>query len=179
MYKLLINPAVVNIKILSDYLVLPTVSIHRDGKREWWKGDNHTQEEAEIILTDVVDNRATIEADIAEVTDKTARIRDAYNQMNTDVITEMVKTFATDKSDSAIAFKESWVDMLLRPSAYSPEGLTARFDIGSLVIGDALDTDEKIIEYATGCMDNVNVYAIFRMKRIEQFRSEKAEIEAE
>jgi len=69
--------------------------------------------------------------------------------------------------------------MVEAPEDYSGLGLTSRFDVSSISIGDALDTDEKITEYATGKLADIRAYGVYRMARKQQFKNDKSVIEAE
>ena len=51
-------------------------------------------------------------------------------------------------------------------------GGTEIFDPGS-----ALDTDQKIVDYATRKIEQAHEYAIWRMKRIQTFKNDKETIE--
>ena len=104
-------------------------------------------------------------------------ISDAYNTMTSDILAEMTKVFGTTKTDSAIAYQETWKEMAVSPELYSTLALKARFDIdGVCVLGDLLDTDQKILDYATAKTNQAKQYAVYRMTRIEQFRNDKEAI---
>ena len=96
-----------------------------------------------------------------------------YNEMVAEVYAQMVATFGTQDPDSASAYKETWDMMKEQPSAWTAAGLTARFDRGGLSAGDALDTEQKITDYANACISAAIQYGIWRMQRIEQFRQER------
>ena len=113
------------------------------------------------------------------VVEKTNRITEKYNEMNTDVLAGMAAVFGTTQPESATAYKETWTQMIASPSDFSGAGLTSRFDVAGLSIGDALDTDQKVTDYATAKTTEVNAYGVTRMQRIEQFRTERAAILAE
>ena len=65
------------------------------------------------------------------------------------------------------------------PSDYSAIGIVAKFATGSLSIGDVLDTDAKILEYATSKISDIKAYGVYRMTRKLQFDNDKATILAE
>lgn len=110
--------------------------------------------------------------------DKDSQILTAYQTMNTDVLTQMGVVFGTTNADSAAAYERTWNLMVATPSDWSGAGLTARFAVAGFAIGDALDTDQKITDYATAKVAEVNAYGVWRMQRIETFRTDKAAIEA-
>jgi hypothetical protein len=111
--------------------------------------------------------------------DKEKRIAEKYNLMTTDVLASMTSVFGTTSTESANAYNETWKKMIASPASYSAQGITARFAIAGLQVGDALDTDQKVTDYANAKLAEVDQYGVDRMVRIEQFRSEKAAIEAE
>lgn len=102
-----------------------------------------------------------------------AQIGAAYLAMDAEIRADMVVVFGTTSAESASAYQETWAMMVASPSSWSSAGLSARFDRGGLSTGDALDTDQKVTDYAQACLDASNAYGIARMQRIEQFRSER------
>lgn len=108
---------------------------------------------------------------------KEREIKILYDIMNVEVYTQMSLVFNTTNADSANANRETWALMLENPSDWSVVGLKAEFNRGSLSIGDALDTDEKITNYASACLNAVKAYGIWRMQRIQQFRADRSLIE--
>jgi hypothetical protein len=99
-----------------------------------------------------------------------------YKEMTLEVYAQMATVFGTQDPNSASAYKQTWDMMLQSPSSFSGAGLTSRFEVAGLSIGDALDTDQKVTDYATACVDAAIQYGIWRMQRIEQFRQERADI---
>ena len=109
---------------------------------------------------------------------KAKDIVDRYNDMNADVYAEMQQVFGTTKSDSATAYFETWKLMAAKPVLFYQQGLKADKEIGSFQAGDALDTMQKVEDYANARIAEAETYSVNRMARIEQFRVEKAAIEA-
>lgn len=109
---------------------------------------------------------------------KQAQIAERYNAMNADVYAQMMLVFGTNKSDSATAFFETWKLMSASPAMFVSEGLKADKEVGIFNPGDALDTEQKVQEYAVARINEANAYSVYRMKRIEQFRAERSAIEA-
>ena len=109
---------------------------------------------------------------------KVIDVKAAYDKMVSDSLAQMASTFGTTSTESATAYERTWEKMIATPSDYSSAGLTARFDRGGLLTGQPLDTDQKVLDYANACIALVNAYGVWRMQRIEQFRSEKATIES-
>ena len=132
--------------------------------------------EADPSWTLVAGRTETMTEDVAM--NKTAQITTKYAEMNTDVLTQMAAVFGTTNTDSATAYQVTWEKMVSAPSLYSSAGLTARFAAGGLAVGDILDTDQKVQDYANAKVAEVDAYGVTRMQRIEQFRAEKAAIEA-
>ena len=108
--------------------------------------------------------------------DLEAQVTVKYNEMVADVMAGMLATFGTTSENSANAYSETWKLMMATPADWSGAGLTARFALGGLAVDAALDTDQKVLDYATACSAAVKAYGIVRMQRIEQFKSEKLAI---
>lgn len=96
-----------------------------------------------------------------------------YQEMNSEIYEQMANVFGTTNADSASAYEATWRMMKENPTEFSGLGLTARFDVAGMTVGDALDTDQKITDYATAKMDEVLAYGKYRMQRIEQFRNDR------
>lgn len=93
----------------------------------------------------------------------------AYERMNSDVYSAMSLVFGTTNADSATAYEKTWTLMKDTPSDWS--GLGLKDDLGA-----SLDTDAKVLAYATAKLAAVVEYGKWRMVRIEQFRAERASI---
>lgn len=101
-------------------------------------------------------------------------VTDLYKIMQTEVLNQMSIVFGTANTDSALRYKATWEEMTLTPSDYSVAGLTSRFVVGIFVVGDALDTDQKVTDYASAKITEAKAYGVWVMQRIEQFRNDKA-----
>lgn len=175
------------------------IVLARDGRTQVIKSalldEAQLQEESELGAGDAVTAQDLAQAiydahDVQAVAiqrQKEAQIAAAYVQMDSDVRVDMVNVFGTSSPESATAYEKTWALMLETPADWSSAGLTARFDRGeydsdgqgtmvAIQVGDALDTDAKIIAYAQACLDAVRAYGISRMQRIEQFRTERIAI---
>lgn len=124
------------------------------------------------------DGSVTFEVDTAKQTAKALAVKqklvgDAYNLMNTDVLTEMANVFGTTKPESASAYKDTWEMMASTPSDWEGAGLKASFAVAGFEVGDALDTETKVQSYANAKLAQVKTYGIWRMQRIEAFRLQK------
>lgn len=107
----------------------------------------------------------------------------AYKAMSDEVDAKMYEVFRTLKADYATAEYETWQDMKKRPSAYSGLGLKVDHQINNVdetelfSPGSALDTDQKILDYATRKIELAEAYGTFRVQRIQQFKNEKEQIQ--
>jgi len=164
------------------------ISLARDGKTQIIKSalldETQLQEESEPGAGDAVTAQDLAQAiydahdliAVAAQKEKEAQVAAAYAQMDADVRAEMVTVFGTTSTESATAYEKTWTLMLETPADWSGAGLTARFDRGGLSAGDALDTDQKVTDYAQACLDAVKAYGVSRMQRIEQFRTDRQTI---
>lgn len=113
------------------------------------------------------------------VKDKTFLVAEAYNQMNAEVIAQMALVFGTTKPESATAYKETWDMMIETPSDWHEAGIRASFNAGGLVVGEVLDTTQKVQNYAAAKLAEVKAYGVWRMQRIEEFKDEREAILAQ
>jgi hypothetical protein len=124
------------------------------------------------------DGSVTFESDSAKVAAKvvaakTAQITERYNDMNVDVYAEMEVLFKTKNPESAQAYHETWKLMKTKPVLFYESGLKAHKAIGSFASGAALDTIQKVEDYADACLAAAETYGVWRMERIKQFQDEK------
>ncbi len=116
---------------------------------------------------------------------KELAVTNAYNQMNSEVYAQMASVFRTTKPDSATVFYETWKDMVANPSNYHTLGLkvdhqlmnpdnTELFDEGA-----ALDTPAKVTAFASRKIEQALAYGVWRMQRIQQFKTEREQILAQ
>lgn len=112
----------------------------------------------------------------ADVVDKTKQIEALYNTMNTEVYDEMETVFGTRDANSSNAYYETYKLMSATPASYSSQGLTASVASTSYAIGDALDTDLKIQGHADERIVDIEAYSVWRMNRIETFKTAKAAV---
>jgi hypothetical protein len=104
-----------------------------------------------------------------------------YLEMNQDVLVQMYNTFGTTNPDSANAYKQTWELMKTKPALFRDEGLLVERQIlaadGMTILfqlNDQLNDDLSVVGYATRLIQMAEEYGVFRMKRIQQFRNEKA-----
>lgn len=105
--------------------------------------------------------------------DLQAQIGALYQALNDAVYAQMAVVYGTSNADSATAYNATWEKMVASPSYYSAGGLKAKFAVGGLAVGDALDTDQKVTDYATAKIAEVNAYSLWRMQQIEQFYTDR------
>lgn len=112
---------------------------------------------------------------------KQAEVAKKYILMNEEILTEMYNTFGTTNPDSANAYKQTWELMKSKPSIFRDEGLLVERQIlaadGMTILfeaGAALNDDFSVVTYATRLIQMAEEYAVYRMKRIQQFRDDRA-----
>jgi hypothetical protein len=127
--------------------------------------------EADVDGKPVARLQADIDLDDAEA-DKVVLRNTAYINMQNDVYDELETTFGTRKSETATAMAMTWDIMKASPSDYSALGLVAEFDLTGIVKGDALDTDAKVLDYATQLVAKKLSYSQYRMQRIKTYNDE-------
>jgi len=111
--------------------------------------------------------------------DKQKRVGEKFALLNSEVEEEMKQVYNTTNPDSAVANYLTWLSMKNDPAKYANKGLIARFNVVGLSIGDALNTSQKVQDYATALIDLADDYAIWREQKILAFVAEKTAIEAE
>ena len=126
---------------------------------------------------------ATVKNAALGVSTKKANISAAYQTMSDEVDEKMYEVFRTLKPEYASAEYETWQDMVNRPIAYASLGLKTDHQInnadGSELFspGSALDTAQKITDYAARKIVLAQEYGTYRVQRIQQFKNAKAAIE--
>lgn len=111
--------------------------------------------------------------------DKKKRVGDKFQILNSEVVEEMKQVYNTTNPDSAVANYLTWLAMKNNPSKFSDKNLVARFDIVGLTIGDPLDKNKTVEDYAVALIDKADDYAIWREQKIIAYISEKLAIENE
>ena len=96
-----------------------------------------------------------------------------------DIYDELFTVFRTKDSATATANYETWKDMKVTPSRYSSLGLKVDHQVNAadnteiFSPGSALDTDQKIVDYATRKVEQAQEYGAWRMQRIQQYKDAK------
>lgn len=135
----------------------------------------------ETMKAVITDGIITLEVDPVKVAAaaqalKDAAITAAYVSMNTDVYAEMENIFGTKKSDSATAYEATFKLMIDQPAMFASAGLMAEKAIAGFTVGAPLNTAQKVTDYATARYEEIQAYAVWRMQRIQQFYTERAQI---
>lgn len=141
----------------------------------------------DCVKAELVGDVLTLVEDSALVTAKAAAskqalVQAAYDRMNSDIVAEMSRVYVTSIPDpalaaaSATADNETFKNMKSSPSSFSSKGYKAEKAVGSFQLGDALDTDQKVIDYANARLTETLNFAVYRLERIEQFKTERAAI---
>jgi hypothetical protein len=95
-------------------------------------------------------------------------VTEKYSDMNSDVYAQMNTVFGTSKSDSAVAFKETWDLMVSHPEDYVNKAMN---DVGTI-----MTTELEVTTYAQTKLNAVRAYSVYRLERIQQFYAERAAI---
>lgn len=114
----------------------------------------------------------SVDQSLKVTADKTVRITAAHAQMNADVYAEMENIFGTTNGESASAYERTWQVMKANPASFINVGI--KDDSGV-----EFTTEQSVTDYADTKIAAVLAYGVWRMQRIEQFRSERASILAE
>lgn len=114
---------------------------------------------------------------------KQAQLDMAYSSMNKDIYDKLYDVFRTRKPETATAEHETFKHMKDNPSQYASKGLKCDHQLNKADTtelfspGSALDTDQKVLDYATRKLELVHEYGVYRAERIQQFKNEKETIE--
>lgn len=110
-------------------------------------------------LPDDVKQKAAVSRNKKE---KQKKLSIAYDEMVKDVYDEMLKVFGTRNDSSASAYAATYEAMAKRPNNY---------------VGAGFADATAVINYANERIAAIDAYAVFRIKRIEQYRLKAAEIQ--
>lgn len=119
---------------------------------------------------------------LAEKT-KVDDVSSAYQTMSDEIDAKMYDVFRTLKPEYATAEYNTWKDMLDRPAAYASLGLKVDHQINNtdnselFSPGSALDTAQKVLDFAQRKIQLAQDYGTFRMQKLQEFRNQKETIE--
>lgn len=180
-----------SLAITKGFTPFGSVGLLPEGERIDWMeiGDIVDPETSEVTQGPIVNETtkaAVLAQDAADqaVKDKADQVTARYNEMTQAVYDEMENIFYTKKSDSATANYEMWKHMKDNAALYSGKGLKAEYQLNNADAtelyspGSALDTDAKIVAYATRKLEQADEYIVWRSDRIQQFRNERDIINA-
>lgn len=104
----------------------------------------------------------------------------AVLDLEREIYDQMYEVFRTKNPETANADHETWKLMVAAPNKYISLGLKTSHQVDSaegtelFSPGSALDTEEKIISYATRKIEQAQEYAVFRMQRKQQYLDSKS-----
>lgn len=112
------------------------------------------------------------------------QISAAYQTMHTAIYDKLYEIFRTRNPETATAEHETWKDMLANPADYSSLGLVVDYQLmqadGTTELysaGSALDTSQKITDFATRKLEQVREYGPFRAQKKQEYYTAKQNIE--
>jgi hydrogenase maturation factor len=158
---------------LLDEGVVEVIDIPEDVSIEYLKIEN--QEGNWVAVEDVARKQTR------QLKNQAAKLK---ADMNKELYDLMYDVAGTRDYNSAKEYEKTWNNMIADPSRFVNAGLTARFDRGEdidgnpVLVGDLLDTEEKITSYAQECLDLVAAGEITRLQRIEQYKQDIAALYA-
>lgn len=97
-----------------------------------------------------------------------------YNKLveyKQDVLNEMLSVFGTTSTEVATANYETYKLMKSAPELFSSEGLKDDNNLD-------LDTDQKVLDYASAKVSAIEAYGVYRIKRYQQYKDEIAALES-
>jgi hypothetical protein len=100
----------------------------------------------------------------------------AYERMNADVLAEMKRIFNTSNPDSANRQHNTWKVMVVSPALYLNIGLKADSSAAEMNAGEEFTDSAKTVAWAQDRVTESELYSVWCMQRIEQFRTERAAI---
>ena len=125
----------------------------------------------------ILDEELKTEKDASNSIKKT--IDELYNTMQDEVASDMLSTFHTEKSDCALTDYLTLIDMKAFPDAYKDMGIkviyTLKADDGTTLFGpgDLLNTDKKILNFASRQIELIRDFSIRRLQKIDKFNDDK------
>jgi hypothetical protein len=130
------------------------------------------QQNGEVI--ELIEDGAKVAA--KAVVAKQNLVTAAYDRMNADVLAEMKRIFNTSNPDSANRQHNTWKVMVVSPALYLNIGLKADSSAAEMNAGEEFTDSAKTVAWAQDRVTEAELYSVWCMQRIEQFRSERAAI---
>lgn len=91
-------------------------------------------------------------------------LKEAYETMDKEVADEAHKKIGTKNRESMLAFVDAFQLRVMLPEKYAPIGLLADVDIADFSIGDPLDTPDKIKDYYSEILFQLDIYRLGKIK---------------
>jgi len=101
-----------------------------------------------------------------------------HTQMNDAIQGAAFVLFQTTDLHAANAFAQSWKLKKENPAEYMTDGILAFKTVGIFTIGEALDTEQKVLEYFTEMVKLLIIFDKFRDTKINEYLVAKAVLEA-
>lgn len=134
--------------------------------------------DSDIMVAVIDGDNVSFAVDSAKLTAKLERqasgqIQALYDLMNAEIFQRMFVVFGTNRTDSASAYYETWKLMVAKPDLFSSKGLTVdrNMENAPYMTGEPLNSDAKVIAWASFRITVAEAYSVYRMERIEQFRA--------
>lgn len=102
----------------------------------------------------------------------------AYKTMSDNIALAVYNLFQTTDENSANAFAQSWRIKAERGIDYAGEGLLARAAIAGFLVGDPLDTAQKVTDYYSAMVDELVIFDKYRDAQIGAYLAAKTAAEA-
>ena len=116
--------------------------------------------------------KAALEAEEAKKVQDAA----AYDSFIKDLYDKMYEVFRTRNTETATADFETWKDMKAAPAKYANLGLKVDHQIDDasgtelFSAGSALDTEAKVLSFATRKVEQAEEYAVYRIKKKQEYK---------
>jgi len=104
-----------------------------------------------------------------EIEETAVILKQAYTD---DIFDEMFKVFGTYNTDNANADYETYKVMAENPEIFAQEGLLD-------TDGESLDTPEKVSDFASLRISEIEAYSVFRLKRIKKYKEDLKQLTGE
>lgn len=107
----------------------------------------------------------------------------SYKNMVKDVYDNLYLVFRTKRPETATAEYETWKHMKDNPDLYAGAGLKVDHQVNNaddselFSPGSALDTAQKVQDFATRKIEQAHEYGVYRAGRIQQYKNEVIAIE--
>lgn len=118
----------------------------------------------------VVINQESGELEIIE-NENAKNLKSAYESMDTDIKKESALKIGTANIESLFAFVDAFQLRMMIPERYASLGLKVDIEIGDFLVGDNLDTADKVKSYYTEILFYLDIH---RLGKISEYIQTKA-----